>query len=146
MTNDTMDKRDMKIELRAVVYVRGNSQRVLEYRISPDQDTSVEVEPANWWERLEKKLFPDAYKVFISSEWKQPIVFFEHPIMGQYDYYDDFNWGPVWVNSESSFNKMKENLKTYGQLRDWLDAWNEKGRKNWEKEWKECHKDIEPWY
>lgn len=142
-----MNERDLKIELRAVVYGSGAGNRVLEYRFSPDQNLSIEIDAVNWWQRLEKKLFPGKYMDQFDTYWRIPHVFsnYEH-FAHLYEKYDDQNWIPIWVRDNKEFEEYKNKFKTYGDLRDWQMEWNDKFIEKWEKRRAEYLKKQGDWY
>ena len=141
-----MDKRNLKIEVRAVIFLKGHDNRVLEYRLSPDQELTEKIEPSNALEAVERIFLPWKYEKKYDSYWIQPKVFQENIIMGHYEFENDWNWGPVWVRSQKQFEEMKEMFKTYGDLEDWFENRNQEGRKKWAKARDEYLKKEDPWY
>lgn len=141
-----MNKRDLKIEVRAVIHVEGLSNRVLEYRISPDQDVSYEIDAEGWWQRLEKRLFPKKYVGCYGTYWVRPHVFANYTLAYLYDEDNDLNWIPIWIKDKKEFEHYKNKFKTYGDLKDWMDEWNETNIAVWKKRREEYLGESQDWY
>lgn len=125
------DKFKLKIQLRAVSFAIHS--HVLEYRIDPNQDITYEEEPTNFIKRLLKKLGWKFVKTFNTS-WHQPQVFRDPLSMGEHDFYDDFNWGPIWCDTKEVLEHFKSKFKTYGDLITYLEEDTMKCHKKWQVE------------
>lgn len=124
-----MNKKDnLKIQLRAVPYA--SYSKVLQYRFDPDQDLTYEEEPSNFVQRILKKLGANFKKRF-DTGWHDIRKFAAPLTMDLYDFYDNFNWGPVWCDNQSTLEHYKRMFKTYKDLQDYLDEVNTKGYKEW---------------
>lgn len=142
-----MDKKDLKIELRGVWYSSARINRVLEYRISPDQDLSIRIEPRNVLERIEKFLLPWKYESKWSTDWFRVQVFSKNNSdMGSREFENDYNWGPYWIYKKEQFEKLKEDLKTYGDLKEMVDKWNNEMWSVWKRERDKWMKENGTWY
>lgn len=126
-----MNKENLKIQLRAVPYA--NESRVLEYRIDPNQNITYEKEPTNFFERILKKIGFKFIRKY-NTKWERPSVFSNPLTMAYYEFYDEFNWGPIWCDNQDSLNYYKRMFKTYKDICDYITEVNIKGHERWEKE------------
>ena len=138
-----MKKDNLKIQLRAVKY--GSYSKALEYRIDPDQDITYEDVPNNFFGRLLNKLGWKFVKTF-DTFWHQPKIFISPLTMELYEFEYDFNWGPIWCESQKELDKYKKMFRTYGDLRQYADKHNEECYKRWKKEREKYLQQSEPLY
>ena len=117
-----MDKKDLKIELRGVWYSNARINRVLEYRFAPGQ--KCHIEPKNILEKIERIFDPLKYDWEWNTEWQRVEVFQENSLMGSREFEDEYNWGPYWIKNREEFEKLKGELKTYGDLVKYFEARN----------------------
>lgn len=141
-----MKEEDLKIELRAVIYVEGSNGRVLEFRFSPDQDLSYEVEPRGWWQRLEKKWHPDRYVEHYSTYWHRPKVMSDNSLAYLCAQDASINQIPIWVKDKNQFQDYKDKFKTYRDLLDWMAEWNRVNVEKWRNKRIELLGDRSDWY
>ena len=111
-----MDKRNLKIELRADIYSNRSTYHVLEWRISPEQDVRYYKEH-NWLFGLIK--FGSVVKA--NTKWHMPYVFRYTVCSECYAEDDDYNYGPIFIDSKEELRELAEKLKTYGELSDWIN-------------------------
>lgn len=117
-----MDKNDLKIEFRAV-RAYGDCH-ILQYRFSPGQDLTYEVEK-NWFGGLLRFKLQKKY----STEWDSPLYF------TGFSYCNEKEWACIYLNKREELDVYKKKFKTYGQLKEYLDqlskehvyAWSEQG-------------------
>ena len=141
-----MKEEDLKIELRAVIYIEGSNDRVLEYRFSPDQDLSYEVEPSGWWQRLRKKWRPSKFVEHYDTYWKRPKVMSDNSLAYLCDKDASINRIPIWVRDKKEFEHYKNKFKTYGDLVDWVTEWNRVNVEKWRNKRMELLGDNSDWY
>ena len=123
-----------KIQLRAVFY--GSNSHVLEYRIDPRQEiASIGVSKLRW-------LFIKLFK----TEWHRPYKFFGHSTMEYYQFYDDFNWGPIFCDTKNELEHYKNMFKTYGDLRKYIEKKKISGYEEWSVKRKQYLKSTETMY
>ena len=120
-----MDKRNLKVELRAVNYSDSSTHHVLEWRISPEQDVHYYKEH-KWLFGLIK--FWSVVKA--NTKWHMIYVFTCSVCSECYAEDDDYNYMPIFIDSKEELKELSEKLKTYGELSDWIN----------ETELKEVHK------
>ena len=111
-----MDKRNLKIELRAVNYSDRSTYHVLEWRISPEQDVRYYKEH-NWLFGLIK--FGSVVKA--NTKWHMPYVFRGTACSECYAEDDDYHYSPIFIDSKEELRELSEKLKTYGELSDWIN-------------------------
>ncbi len=123
------NKRNLKIELRAVPFGDGDSH-VLEYRFSPNQDLKYYKE-YNWFWGLIKFGVVKKY----STRWHQPVRFFNRLISYKYNENNSYsNNFPIFVNSKRELEDLKQKWQTYGQFVDWYWKEDEKQRSAYRRE------------
>ena len=123
------NKRNLKIELRAVPYGDGDSH-VLEYRFSPNQDLRYYKE-YNWFWGLIKFGVIKKY----STSWHQPVRFFNGLTSYRYNENNSYsNNHPIFVNSKRELADLQQKWQTYGQFIDWYWEEDEKQRSAYRRE------------
>ena len=111
-----MDKRNLKIELRAVNYSDRSTYHVLEWRISPEQDVRYYKEH-KWLFGLIK--FGTVVKA--NTKWHMPYVFRCGICSKYYAEDDDYNYSPIFIESKEKLRELSEKIKTYGELSEWIN-------------------------
>ena len=130
------NKRNLKIELRAVPYYEGSDSHVLEYRISPNQDLRYYKE-YNWFWGLIKFGVVKKY----STAWHQPIRFFNGLFSYKFEENDSYSAEhPIFVHSKEELEDLKKKWQTYGQFIDWYWEEDKKQRSQY---WKERNAFLE---
>ena len=125
-----MNKDSLKIQLRAVKY--GSYSKALEYRIDPNQDLTYVDVPNNFFGRLLNKLGLKFVKTF-DTFWHQPTIFHGPLTMELHEFNDEFNWGPIWCETQQALDTFKKRLITYGDLRQYVDSHNKEWYEKWER-------------
>lgn len=120
-----MEKDNLKIEFRAVPYIQ--EEKVLEYRISPEQDLTYYVEVSYLCGLIKFKR-----KKKYSTEWKQVHKFHCSLTSHYYDVDDCFNYMPIWCNNQETLNWYKRTFETFGDFEKYITD-REKGE--YEKYW-----------
>lgn len=121
---------DLKIEFRAVPF---SNYHALQYRISPDQDLTYEIEKSFLGFKYTKKRKYD-------TSWKDIYKFLNYP--GAYKYDEDSCWIHYLLKDYKEFNEIKNSYHTYGEFFNYLDDKNDKEKKNWLKEKIEKYNDL----
>ena len=108
-----MEKENLKIEFRAVPYA--SHSRVLEYRISSEQDLTYYVEKSYLWGLIKFKC-----KRKYNTSWKRISIF----KCGLTSHYYDINQGifymPIFCNNQEALNWFKKTFETYGAFETYL--------------------------
>lgn len=117
-------RNDLKIEFRAVPYA--SESKVLEYRISPNQDISYRTEVSFFGIKFKRK------KKF-KTNWHRPYEF----VHIQYNPPDDEEhcWIPIFIDNKSELESYKVEYKTVGDFFAWLDDVNTTNKSKWKKAW-----------
>jgi len=135
-----MIKDNLKIELRAVPY--GSYSKVLEYRISPNQDNlEYEEEKSYLFGLIKRKV-----KKKIDTNWKRPTVFLYNLTSDLYKFNDQFNWGPIYCDNQQVLNNYKNKFRTYKDIKEYLIDHTEKAYKYWKSNRDHYLKSREPLY
>ena len=103
-----MNKNNLKVELRSALFASSYDSRVLEYRISPEQDLTY---------HREVKLFGmTLFKLRrkYSCEWIRPRVFWTNNVLAHMYCAPDMH--PIWLNSMRDFESFKMIIHTYGDM------------------------------
>ncbi len=109
-----MDKRNLKVEFRAVNYTSSSDVHVLEWRISPNQDVR--------YQKIYKIFgFEIRQTVKCSTKWHQPRLFRCDIISETRPENDEYNFGPVFVDTSEELSMWANKAKTYGELSDLLN-------------------------
>ena len=103
-----MNKNDLKIELRSALYTSSDDSRVLEYRISPEQDITYYKEVKLFGMTLFK------LRRKYSCEWVRPYVFWTSDVVAQLQCNPDIH--PIWLHSRHEFENFKMTINTYGDM------------------------------
>lgn len=135
-----MDKRNLKVELRAVNYSDHSTSHVLEWRISPDQDLKYYKEH-KWLFGLIK--FGTVSKH--SVKWHQPYVFRCGTISKHYPENDDYHYAPIFIHSKNELSELSGKYKTYGELSDWIKNSEAEEIRKYRKERKEFLNEQSTW-
>lgn len=117
-----MKKDNLKIEFRAVPYL--HEEKVLEYRISPEQDLTYYVEVSYLWGLIKFKR-----KKKYSTEWNQIQEFRCGLTSHYYDVDDWLNYMPIWCNNQETLNWYKRTFETFGAFEKYITD-----REKWEYE------------
>ena len=120
-----MEKDNLKIEFRAVLYAK--RARVLEYRISPNQDLTYYVEVSYLWGLIKFKR-----KKKYSTKWKQVQEFHCNFTSHYYDVDYWLNYMPIWCENQETLNWFKRTFETYGAFERYI---TERERGEYEKYW-----------
>lgn len=127
-----MEKDNLKIEFRAVPYV--HETKVLEYRISPEQDLTYYDDVNLLWGLIKFKR-----KKKYSTKWKQ-VQEFHCSFLSQYnDVYHWLNYVPIWCNNQETLNWFKRTFETYGAFEKYVA---DRERAEYEKYWLRREKHI----
>ena len=117
-------RNDLKIEFRAVPYT-SDGTRVLEYRISPDQDLAYE-ENISWlWGLIKFKR-----KRKFSTKWVKAKQFIDYP--SAYLYEEDHNYLPIFIRERKDLETYKYNYKTIGNFYDMIAKYDAKEKAEWQ--------------
>ena len=111
-----MNKNDLKVELRSALFMSSDDSRVLEYRISPEQDLTY---------YKEVKLFGlTLFKLRreYSCKWIMPFTYWTSDIIAQFHYKPDIH--PIWLDSMDDFENLKQTIHTYGDIRNLIKKMN----------------------
>lgn len=128
-----MEKNDLKIEFRAVDYHHYyDGSRRIEYRISPDQDLTHEVNHSWFWGLIKFRT-----KEKYDTDWQTPEYFLCYTEM-DYDG-DDEVWVPFRVKTMKEFESYKTRFPTYGKFMDYIFNLSDENRLKSEKE-------VKDWY
>ena len=117
-----MEKNDLRIEFRAVRSF--GDCHILQYRFSPGQDLTYEVEK-NWFGGLLRFKLQKKY----STEWDSPLYFTGSFV--EFCYNNEKNWTCIYLDKRSELDEYKRNYKTYGQLKEYLDQLSKKYMYEW---------------
>lgn len=128
-----MEKDNLKIEFRAVPYVREG--KVLEYRISPEQDLTYYDDVNLLWGLIRFKR-----KKKYSTKWKQ-IQEFRCGLTSHHYHVDDWlNYMPIWCNNQETLNWYKRTFETFGAFERYLTG---REKVEYEKYWDKRTKYLE---
>ena len=127
-----MDIDSLKIEFRAVPF--GNESRVLEYRISPEQDITY------YKEKRLFGIFKYRRKCEYNTNWREIRVFECRLTSHYYDVDDPLSSMPIWCNSQETLDWFKRTFETVGAFTKYLV---EKEKPELEKYWKRREKYLE---
>ena len=108
-----MEKDDLKIEFRAVPYAL--ERRVLEYRISPEQDLTYYVEKSYLWGLIKFKC-----KCKYNTEWKRISIFQCGLTSHYYNINKCLNYMPIFCDIQERLNWFKIKFKTYGAFNRYI--------------------------
>ena len=108
-----MEKENLKIEFRAVPYA--SNSRVLEYRISSEQDLTYYVEKSYLWGLIKFKR-----KCKYDTGWKSISVFECGLTSHYYDINQGINYMPIFCNNQEALNWFKKTFETYGAFETYL--------------------------
>ena len=128
-----MEKDDLKIEFRAVPYAL--ERRVLEYRISPEQDLTYYIEKSYLWGLIKFKC-----KCKYNTGWKRVSIFQCCLTSHYYNINKWLNYMPIFCDNQETLNWFKIKFKTYGAFDRYIV---EKEKPEIEEYWKKRHKYIE---
>ena len=128
-----MEKDDLKIEFRAVPYAL--ERRVLEYRISPEQDLTYYVEKSYLWGLIKFKC-----KRKYNTSWKRISIFKCGLTSHYYDINKRFHYMPIFCNNQETLNWFKRTFETYGAFERYVV---EREKPEIEKYWRMRNKYLE---
>ena len=128
-----MDRDSLKIEFRAVPYAA--ESKVLEYRISPEQDLTYYSVVNLLWGLIKFKR-----KRKYNTAWKRLRVFECGLTSHYYCVDDDFNWMPIWCNNQETLNWYKRTFETFGAFERYV---TDKEKREMEKYWVKRTKYLE---
>ena len=128
-----MEKENLKIEFRAVPYA--SNSRVLEYRISSEQDLTYYVEKSYLWGLIKFKC-----KRKYNTSWKRISIFKCGLTSHYYDINHNINYMPIFCNNQEALNWFKKTFETYGAFETYLV---EKEKSEIEKYWRNRNKYLE---
>ena len=128
-----MEKDDLKIEFRAVPYAL--ERRVLEYRISPEQDLTYYVEKSYLWGLIKFKR-----KCKYDTSWKSISVFECGLTSHYYDINKWLHYMPIFCDNQETLNWFKKTFETYGAFERYIV---EREKPEIEKYWKNRNKYLE---
>ena len=114
-----MEKDDLKIEFRAVPYA--DLSRVLEYRISPNQDLVYYKNVSYLWGLIKFKR-----KKKYSTKWEPVLIFKCGFTSHYYDVNDWLNYMPIWCDNQEKLDWYKRTFETFGAFERYLTE-KEKG-------------------
>ena len=120
-----MEKDNLKIEFRAVPYA--HEERVLEYRISPNQDLTYYEDVSYLWGLIRFKR-----KHRYSTEWLRARIFHCGLTSHYYDVNHWMNYMPIWCNKQDTLNWYKRTFGTFGDFEKYIA---DKERAEYEKYW-----------
>lgn len=103
-----MNKNDLKVELRSALFMSSDDSRVLEYRISPEQDITYYKEIKLFGLTLFK------LRSKYSCDWIRPRVFWTSNIEAQLHCNPYMH--PIWLNKMQDFENFKKTIHTYGDI------------------------------
>ena len=128
-----MEKDNLKIEFRAVPYAA--ESKVLEYRISPEQDLTYYDDVNLLWGLIKFKR-----KRKYNTGWKRLSVFECGLTSHYYTVNDSFNWMPIWCNKQETLNWYKRTFETFGAFERYI---TDKEKREMEKYWGKRTKYLE---
>lgn len=108
-----MEKDNLKIEFRAVLYAKRS--RVLEYRISPNQDLVYYENVSYLWGLIKFKR-----KKKYSTKWKRVQVFKCSYTSHYYDVNHWLNYMPIWCDNQETLDWYKRTFETFGDFERYL--------------------------
>ena len=128
-----MEKDNLKIEFRAVPYAF--EKRVLEYRISSEQDLTYYVEKSYLWGLIKFKR-----KCKYDTGWKSISVFECGLTSHYYDINKWLHYMPIFCDNQETLNWFKRTFETYGAFERYVV---EREKPEIEKYWRMRNKYLE---
>ena len=128
-----MEKENLKIEFRAVPYA--SNSRVLEYRISSEQDLTYYVEKSYLWGLIKFKC-----KRKYNTSWKRISIFKCGLTSHYYDINKWLHYMPIFCDNQETLNWFKRTFETYGAFERYIV---EREKPEIEKYWKNRNKYLE---
>ena len=116
-----MDKNTLKIELRA--YPISAETRVLEYRVSPNQELTQEIEKKYLFGLIKIKK-----RKKIDTSWIRP----KRSLKLEFLEFDDYtNWCDISCDGQYELNRFKTKLKTLKDMEEFLNNEKDKAYEEW---------------
>lgn len=133
-----MDKRNLKVEFRAVNYINDSDAHVLEWRISPNQDVR--------YQKIYKIFgFEIRRTVKCSTKWHQPSLFRCAVLSERHPENHWYNFGPVFVHTQKELSMWADKAKTYGELSDLFNDIETREREKYREERKKFLESQNTW-
>lgn len=128
-----MDKDNLKIQFRAVPYA--HESKALEYRISPNQDLTYYEDVRYLWGLIKFRR-----KREYDTNWTSIRIFVCNLTSHYYDVDDEWNYMPIWCNTQNTLNWYKRTFDTFGAFERYI---SDKEKREMEKYWVKRNKYLE---